>query len=110
MDIITHKTQPLFALVAATFGLGACFGGPGFLTQNGGSSNVQVETSETGDGVTTGQFKAGSTVAQTLSASSAAISGSSVSFPAGSLQVDTTIAIEQGASIAGSTTGVSLGL
>src|SRR5690606_25446567 len=89
--------------------LASCLGGPSlFDRQSVGSDLLTIETEEI-DGIAIGKFVANSTITQKLNAVGS-IAGSSLSLPPGSLNVDSEISIEEGASISSSSLAAEIGL
>ncbi len=94
------------------FLISSCIKGPGLFQQDeSAGTSIAMTGLEDADGIVTGEFNAAAGTTQTLAASSSGdLAGSYVSFPSGSLSINTSITIEQGISFAGATSGDSLGI
>ncbi len=112
MKLKSLKIIMVFPLV-----LSACMNGPSFMNHSNESSqtdnrnSVVVVNAQDENGVATGSITSESGVTQVLYASSdSSIAGSSISFPPGSLAIDTDVSISVGATIASDETISELGL
>lgn len=115
------SVQKLSFLAIALVSLAGCFDGPGFLRQSDASKTdkiaaaastvVDATTLSNEGGVLVASLKAGSTSTQLMKASDgSAIAGATVSFPPGSLAIDTNITMEEGSSLVLEQDAASLGI
>ena len=101
----------LFLVLLWSLLLFSCLGsGPKFMKQSGSADQIlNINGSEDEDGIISGAFKSSSSVTQVLNGSGD-LDGASVSFPPGSLAIDTSISIQAGSSMASSLTSSELGI
>jgi hypothetical protein len=106
VSFVTNRLLPLALLLLF---ICSCIQGPGLFQQEKSGGGVAVESKVDANGIITGEFKAGSSVTQQLTAGGA-ISGSSAKFPPGALAIDTEITMQEGASIAATSLSSKLGI
>lgn len=109
------KTQKIVLVLPLVFA--SCMNGPSFMKQSNESSQTDNQNATVNvaakdeNGVATGAITAESGLTQVLQASSdSSIAGSSVSFPPGSIAIDTDISISAGESVASDEAISELGL
>jgi len=108
---ISFITTSMISMTLMSGLLTGCLKGPGFLKQDESAVGFVMSSSDLGDGIVSGQYMADSSVTQTMSASgSSEISGSSISFPPGSLAIDTSVSLQTGTDVATGLASSTLGI
>jgi hypothetical protein len=99
-----------FLSLVGLFATTACIDGPELFKQDGSVNADYAIMASSDGGVTSGAFSAASSATQVMTVDDGAISGSAVAFPPGALAIDTTVLLQEGASIANSNTAAQLGI
>lgn len=111
--ITASKKLIVLAALSAVGFLSGCLGGPSLFKQDGEPAipTIKLSSSEDDDGVFSAELDASLGITQVMSAADGSdISGSSVSFPAGSLAFSTTVSMQSGTSMTSTSVAAALGV